>query len=331
MPYRASEPLSLEARSLLERSGTWVAAAMEAWANDQTDKVTALAPLAVELALKALLWHVNPTLLVPLEKQQERSLIALATAPRITDQGLRTIGLTEAISRSIAVVGSEPQVIKGRRDRLVACRNGSVHLGGVTAEASRHVLTDAILILAWALDALNVPQHSFFGANFKDCSELLRKGRSEIEQGVMAKLSRHRRNYEARVADLPQSAAHNLIAALEASAMVDHYPVDEAAPDLLAARQQCPACKHHGALYGLFTVEPDVDAEYEDGEISYYSGWAVELTPEMFICDVCRLNLWGPPELQLAGLPFDTFVPDEADLGDFDVNEYVGNPYADDY
>lgn len=101
-------PLVAESRIHLGRAGAWLSDAMDAWSDEATDKVAALAPLAVELAAKAMLWQVNPTLLVPLDRQYEASLVQLATDPRLSGENVRTVGLAEALRPAVSVASNEP-------------------------------------------------------------------------------------------------------------------------------------------------------------------------------------------------------------------------------
>ncbi len=70
------EALRLVGSDQLVRSAAkWIREAMDAWTEDDHQKVAMLAPLAVEHLGKAVLWKKHPALLVPLEKGAEASLI----------------------------------------------------------------------------------------------------------------------------------------------------------------------------------------------------------------------------------------------------------------
>lgn len=189
-------PLASEAQLLLDRSRTWLSDAMDAWSDGETAKVVALAPLAVELAAKAMLWQTNPTLLVPLDRQHEHSLIELATNPNLSTEKLRTVGLGEALNRAVAIASKEPKVDQRRRQRIVNCRNGALHVGTADVDLSRHVLTDCIGLLAWSLNHLELSEPDFFGSHLDDCRALQDQSRTEIQRAVQAKLSNHRKRYE---------------------------------------------------------------------------------------------------------------------------------------
>lgn len=322
------EQMSTDAAALLSRASGWLGAAMDAWARDEQDKVVALAPLAVELATKALLLNANPALLVPLDRQHEASLINLTTEVNLTDTKLRTIGLAEAMKRAGAITTIGLPLSQSRQTRLVACRNGSVHVGVVSRGSGRHVLTDSISVLAWVLHILEQPEDVFFASNLDDCRALMQQDRSEAEQAALALLSRHRRLYRQFMAGLNDEAATAVLTALEEGVLTSHIPMGEEAPDVIASRVACPACKRAAAIYGPVEVDGDADPEWEDGQITYYGRWVVTLTPEMFVCDVCRLRLWGAKDLELVGLPSQPFEPAAADLGDFDPAEYYGVGYG---
>jgi hypothetical protein len=74
------------------------------------------------------LWQVFPTLLVPLGAKQEAARVALATDPHLDSPSLRMIGRKAALGQLARVLG-ELSVPGKRQDRLVDCRNGSLHVG----------------------------------------------------------------------------------------------------------------------------------------------------------------------------------------------------------
>lgn len=299
---------------LLVRASGWFDAAMNAWSNGDHEKVTGLAPLAVELTTKAYLWKVAPTLLVPLDSRHEHSLIALATGAKIDDPKLRTVGLSESMRRALSVADTEPKVGKTQRERLVASRNGSVHLGGVPGDISRHVLTDSIRLITWLLGLLGAPESEYFGSHQKDCQALLEQGRSETAQMVLARLAKHRKQFEALLSRLHDSVAEQTLTAMEATALNERRPGDESAAEIVTARSVCPACARMGAIHGPFELEAEGEAEYEDGGYTYHAIVVTILFPEWFTCNVCGLRLAGPLELEAAGVSIDPYAPDEEDL-----------------
>ena len=321
------KPLAAESKDLLTRASGWFGDAMNAWSNGEHEKVAGLAPLAVELTLKAYLWQVSPPLLTQLDQRQEHSLIALSTGAKLHDPKLRTIGLSESLRRAVTVAGSEPKVSKAQRERLVASRNGSMHLGGVTQEISRHVLTDCIRVIAWIHALLGRPDIEFFGSHLADCRALLEQGRSEVAQIVLARLAKHRKRYEDLVAGLHEEVLDSTICGLEGTSMKEHWPTDERSPEVIPARHGCPACKRTGAVYGPYELEVEGEGEFEDGSYSYHAFTIVRLFPEWFICNVCGLRLSGPLELEAAGVAHGAYDPESDDLDfvpDFD-DEWSGD------
>lgn len=315
-------PLSPQGASLVDSARRWMDDAMSAWAEQDHAKTIALAPLALEHLSKAVLWEENPVLLVPLDNKSEPSLLLLAADDaRLDSPKLRTVGLAEALSRASQVVQAEPPVPPVRRNRIVACRNGAMHVGSVGAETGRHVLADCIALIAWLLNALNLSEREFFESNHDDARAILTARQSEIHQAVAAKLSKHRRQFETLMDAIDESVWAATLAGLESSAMTDYW-LDEHDPDVIPARHQCPACQKAGAIYGYVEVDGDADIESKHGETITYGYWVVRLSPEFFVCNVCRLRLRGTQELEAAGLPINAYEPDSADLGDFDPGDY---------
>ena len=60
---------------------------MRTWTEDDSAKVAGLAPLAVEHLGKAVLWKINPVLVVLLSQDAEQSRMSLATKPDLLTHG----------------------------------------------------------------------------------------------------------------------------------------------------------------------------------------------------------------------------------------------------
>jgi hypothetical protein len=96
-----------------------------------------------------------------------------------------------------------------------------------------------------------------------------------------------------------------------------------------------PECGSHGRLFGHLDLEQGVDFDVEPlggGQYDTYpvpAEWTVTLTPRAFACNVCRLTLTGPDELQAANLPATRYEVTQDDLGeDFDPELYAESLYG---
>lgn len=151
--------------------------------------------MAVELLGKAALWHINPALLVPLEPKQEAALAVLATDPNLDSPSLRTIGLRVMLGRLTRVLGDLP--VPGRRqDRLVDCRNGSLHVGTLPNSGehravvmARQVLTDSLALCSFFLSHVAVTATDFYGDRSALANGLLEEQRSDLEHRVARRLA----------------------------------------------------------------------------------------------------------------------------------------------
>lgn len=313
--------------SLVRSAAGWMKDALNAWAVDDYGKVAALAPLAVEHLGKAVLWRANPVLVVPLKEDAEASLYSLATQPDLTYPKLKTVGLAVLLRRLEQMLGSLP--IDGKqRTRMVEVRNGAMHVG--LPAQSRHILQDCLAVCGVLLNHLGRDPRAFYGPDhYASVVRLLDAKRSEVGHRVAAKFAKARRQvrelserldnelFMATMSQLEQSAAHAL------------DPGDFGS-DLWGVDAKCPQCKLKGRLFGRVDVDPDVDYDVEplgNGEYDSHpviAGWLVELSPQAFACNVCRLTLHGPEELAEAKFPANRHKISLEDLGeDFDPENFA--------
>jgi hypothetical protein len=143
---------------LTSSSKKWVADAMKAWTEEDFAKVAVLAPLAVEHLGKAVLWKINPVLVVPLSQDSEQSLMGLATKPDLADPRLRTIGLSALLRRLDQVMGALP-IDRKKCSRMVEVRNGAIHVG--SPAYSRYVLLDSLALIKSLLENLDEDPEAF--------------------------------------------------------------------------------------------------------------------------------------------------------------------------
>lgn len=296
---------------LTRRAASWLGDAMDAWYRNDHDKVAALAPLAVELLGKAVLWRRHPALLVPLSQDAETSLISLITEPNLTAAGLRTIGLTTVLSRLERLLGLPVEA--SRRRRLVEVRNGAVHVGA--SATARHVLLDALRLCRELTGHLEVSFDRWCGDHLDAIQHLLDEQQSEVARQVAAKRTQAARVVTSmehwagpdQVSSMVQRLESERWAALALTDAGDRH-------DLCA--QRCPACTRAGCLTGR--SEATLINE-SDGYFQY----DVAFTPQGFACNVCRLRLSGSDELAEAGLPHKPFRPLGQDLPpDFDPFDF---------
>ncbi|MGK5738915.1 hypothetical protein [Micromonospora sp. URMC 103] len=319
--------------SLVDSAARWMADALSAWAVDDYRKVAALAPLAVEHLGKAVLWRANPVLVVPLKEDAEASLFSLATQPDLAYPKLKTVGLAVLLRRLDRLVGNLP-IDTNQRTRMVEVRNGAMH-AGLPAQ-SRHILQDCLAVCGVLLEHLGFGDRAwgFYGDHYPIVVRLLDAKRTEVGDRVTAKLAKAR----ARLTGLSESLDDELfgqtVARLVESA-TDALDPDDFGSGLWGVDAKCPACKLKGRLFGRVDVDHDVDFDVEsvgNGEYDSYpvlGGWTVDLTPQAFACNVCRLTLHGPEELVQAKLPAARHAISLKDLGeDFDPEHFAESEYG---
>ncbi|MBE7191562.1 MAG: hypothetical protein INR66_03650 [Gordonia polyisoprenivorans] len=330
-----NDELARGTQSLVSSAQSRVAEALSAWIGGDFDRAASSAPLALELLAKAALWSVSPTLLLPLEKNQEASLVALATSPNLGSPTLRTIGLKIALSRLIKVHGDLP-VPETRHARLVDCRNGALHVGTLpqagenSAETTaRLVLADSLLLCTFMLGHLNRDPDEFYGDKKPTVDAVLAERRTEVEHRVSRLLTQAADKIAALQAHVDSdtiwiSTAHELEAAAEGTFIPEQF-----SDDMGAIAQTCPTCGYQGRLLGRVSVDSEVDWEYEDGQAVAYGYWVVTFHPRAFGCNVCKLILREPAELTAAKVPTESRSVDEDDLGEsFSVSDWVEAEYG---
>jgi hypothetical protein len=329
------DPRARGSESLLAAASNRVDEALSAWIEDDFDRAAASAPMAVELLCKALLWQTNPTLLVPLEPNQEAALVTLATEPSLDSPTLRTIGLRAALGRLTRVLGDLPVPGK-RQNRLIDCRNGSLHVGTLPRSGehgaevtARHVLADSLILCDFVLAHLGQERAAFYGEKVTLARGLLEKRRTEVEHKVtrrMAQASDRLEKWRAHVDDdaIWEQAAESLADAAEETFAPQDFGLEMGGID-----HDCPVCGYRGRLLGRVDVDGDADVEYEDGEPVYYGYWIITFYPRAFACNVCKLTLHGTDELAAGGLSSREREVGEADLGnDFSASEWAEQLYG---
>ncbi|MEU7839976.1 hypothetical protein AB0B39_03295 [Micromonospora sp. NPDC049114] len=304
---------------------------MNAWTADDYGKVAVLAPLAVEHLGKAALWQKNPVLVVPLAPEHEASLLSLATQPDLASPKLRTIGLSIVLRRLDQLLGGGLPVEGKRRTRMVEVRNGAMHVG-LPAE-SRNVLTDCLTVCDALLGYLGEDASAFYGDHRANVLTLLDEKRTEIGHRVAAKLARARRRLtelEERLGEEMFKETTSRLEGLAADALVG----EDFGDGLWGVDAVCPECGSGGKLFGHVDGEYEVDYDVEPlGNGQYDSfivgGWALQLSPQTFACNVCKLTLHGPEELAEGKLPASRHEIHLSDLSDdFDPEYFAESQYG---
>lgn len=310
--------------------------ALSAWVDADFDRAASSAPMAVELLGKAVLWKVNPTLLVPLEVKQEAALVVLATEPTLESPSLRTIGLRIALGRLTRVFGDLPVPSK-RQDRLVECRNGSVHVGTLprsgenSAEVvARQVLADSLALCDFLLPHVSSSSEHFHGERVDLVAGLLQAQRTDVEHRVARlrtqaseRLDRWREYFDDE--EVWERAAAELEAGAEFEFAPEHF-----GSELGGLNQVCPVCGWSGRLLGRVDVDGDVDVEGGPDGPTYHGYWVLTFYPRLFACNVCKLMLTDAQQLAAAGLANTEREVSEADLGEeFDASAWAEWLYGD--
>lgn len=309
--------------------------ALSSWLDDEFGRTASSAPQAVELLGKAVLWSVNPTLLVPLDPKNEQVLIDLATEPRLDSSTLRTISLRVTLSRLIKLVGDLP-VPENRRKRLIACRDGSLHVGTLPATGddsaevvARKVLADCLTLCRLLLERLDMSPADFYAEHAELVDGLLEEHRSEVQHRVARKMAQATERLERfRVHFSNDELSDENAEQLSLGARYAYDP-KSFGEGLGSVSEGCPNCYSSGVLIGRVDVDSDVDVDVADRVTVLNGCWNLHLYPQHFACNVCKLVLHGVDELRVAGLYTDKRQVSEFDLGgDFSAAEWAEEQYG---
>lgn len=309
--------------------------ALGAWLEADFDRAAASAPMAVELLGKATLWHVNPALLVPLEPRQEAALVALATDPNLASPSLRTIGLKVVLGRLTRVCGDLPVPGK-RQERLVDCRNGSLHVGTLPSSGEhraevvgRQVLADSLTLCDYFLARLDHASTDFYGDRSGLVSGLLEEQRSDLEHRVARRLANAKNTVDRWREHVDDAEVWERSAGELEGAAAHAFPPEDFGFEMGAIDHTCPACGYDGRLLGRVDVDGDAEVEYGPDGPEYYGYWRLTFYPRIYVCNVCKLRLTDPQELSAASVSAHEREVREGDLGDdFSASEWAEALYG---
>lgn len=325
--------LAHDVLSLVESASSWMEDAIRAWAVGDFAKASVLAPMAVEHLGKAVLWNRNPVLVVPLNPRDEASLILLATAPNLSAQTLKTIGLKLVLDRAEKVMAGAAPLVAAKKERMVNVRNGITHVGTLL---SRHVLLDSLVVTNFFLHNLGVGEATFYGPSAEHVAGLLDEKQTETGHRVLAKQA----SAAERIARLKDAlgdeeylaAAHRL----EDQRGYLAVPSMTLGTEIEAVDEDCSVCQSRGRLFGYVELDEQMDFDTEPLGNGRYASvpmpyWLIWFTPQGFECVVCGLSLVGPDELSRGGLPTMQREVSPEDLGDtFDLDEAIQSAYGPD-
>lgn len=310
--------------ALTGSSSRWLRQALTSWANEDYAAVAMLAPIALEHLGKAALWKRNPALLVPLATNAEESLRILTLQPDLANSKLRTVGLALVLQRLSRFIDPYPLTADSTK-LIVDTRNGSVHVGAKTQ--SGPLLRDVLTACEALIDDLSLSRSVFYGDQAGNVLGLLDEKRSDTENTVAAKMAKARNHITDLQAKLGATAFLEATSTLEDEA-ASHDPTGRY-PGGIAIDTTCPECASTGRLAGWLDADPQPEWDQEKVGDRYETfllavGWDLTLVPNSFACNVCKLSLDGPLELQAAKLPATRTEIDGEELDDdFDFDEFL--------
>jgi hypothetical protein len=269
------------------------------------------AGVALEHLLKACLVSLNASLIV-----DARDFDSLLHATghgqyaRTPSAHVRTIGLVEAFKRSKIVLKASLSVDEKRFSALAEARNGVAHMGVYDRSEAERILSTCLQVADVLLDNLGVEPDSYWGEFSAVHDQLITVDADRTRARYEAKLTNALNTFNERFQGLEGPSWEAIRTVVAASVVHELDPV----------HATCPACRETGWLDGERAVKDDYiylgNDEYEGG------AWVV-MTPDVFRCPFCRL------ELRDVGLKLAGFAR-EIETGD-NPSDFVDTDYIDDY
>ena len=282
----------MDAGELLGSSTKWMHRALAAFGDDddaEIDFVVHHVGVALEHLLKAYLVSLSAALVV-----DARSFDSLLHATghgaraRVPLFQVKTIGLVEAYERCKILMKSSLQVDDKRFYAIANGRNGVAHIGVHDKSEIEAILSTSFQMADVLLRDLNASPESYWGNFVLLHHQLIAENADRARARYEAKLANARATFRQRFLGMDRSTLDAVRTAIAASANDEQVPVHDV----------CPACGQQGWLDGPRHIEDDFrylgNDEYDGG------AWVV-LTPTLFRCPFCRLELHDA-ELRLAGV-----------------------------
>lgn len=253
------------------------------------------AGVMVEHLTKAYLARLHPSLIV--EAKSFDSLLFVIGRPELMKSGaLRTIGLEEACKRVAQVLPTFPfQNPVNELRRLFEARNGVAHAAHVKQEDVSDVIIMAVQVVEAILaDLQPSPLAIFWGRYDAQVRAMLMDRAAEVDDIVKIRIGNAKATFESRWGHLEGEQLDGRLAGIEV------VPPGFDAETAILGR--CPAC----GRMGYFVGEKDIRslADWEG------LGYALEVIPNVFACQVCGLFLPSAEFVRAAGLPHSVHVRD---------------------
>ncbi|MBA9003060.1 hypothetical protein [Thermomonospora cellulosilytica] len=289
--------------------------ALRAYLEDDTRVILANAAIAMEHLSKAYLYSLHPALLMELRNGQLDSLLHLvglgAKARKL--QHPKTISAKEALARVEHVLPTL-RAPKTQLSQLVEVRDGVVHVGYLTTENTREILTAFLRYANELFEELEVGAGDRWGIHAELVDSLISHALTEIERDVRHRVAAAKLRITELLKRIPEDEHGPFMVARQAQT-----PLIFVTPTQRRAAATCPACKDEEASYfgePDYDVDVDVEPDGRGGYMSYIAGAYCTLVIERFVCGCCELRLDGPDELEAAGL--DKFVENYVDSEDYE-------------
>ena len=316
---------------LVRAASAWAQDALAAVHGGNDHRAAVAAPMAVELLGKAALWRVNPLLVVATELVKDSaSIVKLASAPDLRAPKMRTIYLGEVLKRVAIMLNSLP-IDSRQQDRLCDVRNGGAHAG--LLGPSRQVVEDSLSVLDVLIAHLDMDPEAFYGDLSGTAATLRTSYRDAIEARVQLEIVGAWVGLQTLRSSLSEGDFEVLRDRRNAGTDDDLDP-EVFGSGFYRTAYECPACSAEGRLFGRVEVDDRVDFDHEKVGAGEYEAiphvyWVPSLTPEAFACNVCKLLLRSPAELDAARLPASAFEVAEESIGpDFDASEVASETYG---
>jgi hypothetical protein len=297
---------------LLKRSSEAARRAIVHYLASEHDQFLMQAALSFELAGKARLASIHPSLIVDRDFDSFLHVCAAGKHAKRAPWNIKTITASEVLARAVQLL---PQLneFRPRLTLLAEYRNSAIHLGEVVEDEKKEIFHAFLASVSLLSDDMANSRADFFGIYEELVAKHLDDSLAEANRAVAEKLAHARNVFALRYAALNPEQMGLVARPIQLS-----YPTEKYERIL----QDCPACGNQGLLSGTYSVDWEADYDDEGGPSNAYA--VVTLTASGFTCGFCDIDLDGEAELTAGDVPTVINIEnvDSADFYEESYNEY---------
>lgn len=282
--------------------------AIRQYLNGEYDRFLMDAAHSLEQLGKARLASIHPSLIVDRDFDSFLHVCSASKHAKRPPWNIKTITATEVLARCVQL---HPKLsdFHPRLKLLADLRNSAVHIGQIVEEERKEIFHTYLAATDILLDELGEKRSDYFGELTDLVATHLDESLADINRSVAEKIAHSKSEYQRKFGMLSAEHRNSIVKSIE-----NNYDLTKYENTL----EHCPGCNNLGVLRGSYDIDWEVDYD-RDGTIS--GGYpVVTLTPFIFECGICELDLDGTTELRAAGMR------ESVEIEDVDPADFYGDP-----